>query len=152
MGEDWFLHFQDKECYGRVVHLQPVIWRDNWPVMGIDKDNDYCGEPVITYRKWSKDADKMHFSFNKEKGNRTLGLDVTASAPVEFRSEKIENPDKPTPERLAFSFAQPVVEATISAVFSAHGIGRAAWRYRKMDFGLSDGRMDSVREELLKYL
>ncbi len=41
---------------------------------------------------------------------------------------------------------------SISAVFSAHGIGRAAWSYRKMDFGLSDGRMDGVREELLKYL
>ena len=51
MGEDWFLHFQDKECYGRVVHLQPVIWRDNWPVMGVDNDGDYCGEPVVTYRK-----------------------------------------------------------------------------------------------------
>ena len=51
MGEDWFLHFQDKECYGRVVHLQPVTWRDNWPVMGVDNDGDYCGEPVMTYRK-----------------------------------------------------------------------------------------------------
>ncbi len=51
MGEDWFLHFQDKECYGRVVHLQPVTWKDNWPVMGVDKDGDYCGEPVVTYRK-----------------------------------------------------------------------------------------------------
>lgn len=50
-GEDWFLHFQDKGCYGRVVHLQPVTWKDNWPVMGVDKDGDYCGEPVITYRK-----------------------------------------------------------------------------------------------------
>lgn len=50
-GEDWFLHFQGKECYGRVVHLQPVTWKDNWPVMGVDKDGDYCGEPVITYRK-----------------------------------------------------------------------------------------------------
>ncbi len=50
-GEDWFLHFQDKEAYGRVVHLQPVTWRDNWPVMGIDKDGDYCGEPVLKYRK-----------------------------------------------------------------------------------------------------
>ena len=50
-GEDWFLHFQDKECYGRVVHLQPVTWRDNWPVMGVDKDGDYCGEPVLKYRK-----------------------------------------------------------------------------------------------------
>ena len=50
-GEDWFLHFQDKECYGRVVHLQPVTWRDNWPVMGVDADGDYCGEPVLRHRK-----------------------------------------------------------------------------------------------------
>ena len=50
-GEDWFLHFQDKEAYGRVVHLQSVTWKDNWPVMGVDKDGDYCGEPVTTYRK-----------------------------------------------------------------------------------------------------
>lgn len=57
-GEDWFLHFQDKEAYGRVVHLQPVTWKDNWPVMGIDKDGDYCGEPVTTYRK-PKTSDKV---------------------------------------------------------------------------------------------
>lgn len=50
-GEDWFLHFQDKGCYGRVVHLQPVTWKDNWPVIGTDKDGDYCGEPVVKYRK-----------------------------------------------------------------------------------------------------
>ena len=50
-GEDWFLHFQDMEAYGRVVHLQPVTWKDNWPVTGVDKDGDYCGEPVTTYRK-----------------------------------------------------------------------------------------------------
>ncbi len=49
--EDWFLHFQDKGAYGRVVHLQPVTWKDNWPVMGLDEDGDYCGEPVITYTK-----------------------------------------------------------------------------------------------------
>lgn len=50
-GEDWFLHFQDKGCYGRVVHLQPVTWKDNWPVMGIVPSKGYCGEPVRTYRK-----------------------------------------------------------------------------------------------------
>lgn len=44
-GEDWFLHFQDKEAYGRVVHLQPVDWSSGWPMMGKN------GEPVITYRK-----------------------------------------------------------------------------------------------------
>ena len=40
----------------------------------------------------------------------------------------------------------------ISTVFNNHGIGRAAWSYRQMDFGLSDARLDSVRDQLLKYL
>ena len=44
-GEDWFLHFQDKEAYGRVVHLNPVDWSTGWPIMGKK------GEPVTTYKK-----------------------------------------------------------------------------------------------------
>ncbi|HZH63442.1 MAG TPA: glycoside hydrolase 43 family protein [Flavisolibacter sp.] len=50
-GEDWFLHFQDKEAYGRVVHLQPMKWVANWPVIGVDKDGDGKGEPVLRYKK-----------------------------------------------------------------------------------------------------
>jgi beta-xylosidase len=50
-GEDWFLHFQDKDAYGRVVHLQPMKWVNNWPVIGLDADGDGKGEPVITYKK-----------------------------------------------------------------------------------------------------
>lgn len=50
-GEDWFLHFQDKGVYGRVVHLQPMKWTKDWPVIGVDEDGDGKGEPVITYRK-----------------------------------------------------------------------------------------------------
>ncbi len=50
-GEDWFMHFQDKGIIGRVVHLNPVEWRDGWPVIGVDKDGDGCGEPVSVYRK-----------------------------------------------------------------------------------------------------
>lgn len=50
-GEDWFMHFQDKGAYGRVVHLQPVTWRDNWPVMGKAPAKGYCGEPLLTCRK-----------------------------------------------------------------------------------------------------
>ncbi len=49
-GEWWFLHFQDKGVYGRIIHLQPVTWIDGWPVMGIN-NKDYCGEPVLSYRK-----------------------------------------------------------------------------------------------------
>jgi beta-xylosidase len=50
-GEDWFFHFQDKGAYGRVVHLQPMKWINNWPVIGTDKDGDGTGEPVSTYKK-----------------------------------------------------------------------------------------------------
>ncbi|HEY0040422.1 MAG TPA: glycoside hydrolase 43 family protein, partial [Flavisolibacter sp.] len=50
-GEDWFLHFQDKEAYGRIVHLQPMKWVADWPVIGVDKDGDGKGEPVTRYKK-----------------------------------------------------------------------------------------------------
>ena len=58
-GEDWFLHFQDKEAYGRVVHLNPVDWSTGWPVMGSltpdpsrgGEGSNYTGEPVTTWRK-----------------------------------------------------------------------------------------------------
>lgn len=50
-GEDWFLHFQDKEAIGRVVHLQPVKWVNDWPAIGLDKDGDGIGDPVLTYTK-----------------------------------------------------------------------------------------------------
>lgn len=50
-GEDWFFNFQDKGAYGRVVHLQPMVWKNNWPVIGIDRKGDGKGEPVSIYRK-----------------------------------------------------------------------------------------------------
>ncbi|UAY57261.1 glycoside hydrolase 43 family protein [Arachidicoccus terrestris] len=50
-GEDWFVHFQDKGAYGRVTLLEPMVWKDDWPIIGIDKDGDGCGEPVTEYKK-----------------------------------------------------------------------------------------------------
>ena len=50
-GESWFLHFQDKDAYGRVIHLNPVQWIDDWPVIGKDYDGNGIGEPVRTYNK-----------------------------------------------------------------------------------------------------
>lgn len=50
-GEDWFLHFQDVGAYGRLVHLQPMKWVNDWPVIGVDEDGDGCGDPVLTYKK-----------------------------------------------------------------------------------------------------
>lgn len=57
-GESWFLHFQDKGAYGRVLHLNPMKWVNDWPVIGVDKDGDGCGDPVSRYRK--PKTDKMY--------------------------------------------------------------------------------------------
>lgn len=45
-GLSWFVHFQDADAYGRIVHLQPMTWHDDWPVIGNDPDGDGIGEPV----------------------------------------------------------------------------------------------------------
>ncbi len=45
------MHFQDRGPYGRITHLQPVEWKDGWPLMGIDINNDGIGEPVLEYEK-----------------------------------------------------------------------------------------------------
>ncbi|MBN1523028.1 MAG: glycoside hydrolase 43 family protein [Spirochaetales bacterium] len=50
-GEWWFLHFQDAGAFGRISHLQPVWWEDDWPVIGINQDSQGRGEPVMKYKK-----------------------------------------------------------------------------------------------------
>jgi beta-xylosidase len=48
-GQDWFIHFQDKGAYGRITHLQPMIWKNDWPYIGVDKNGNGIGEPVNSY-------------------------------------------------------------------------------------------------------
>ncbi|QNL49266.1 glycoside hydrolase 43 family protein [Olivibacter sp. SDN3] len=50
-GEDWFIHFQDKAAYGRVVHLQPMKWLNDWPMIGKQIPGSQTGEPVLTFKK-----------------------------------------------------------------------------------------------------
>ncbi|GAA4293996.1 glycoside hydrolase 43 family protein [Aestuariibaculum suncheonense] len=50
-GESWFYHFQDVGPIGRIVHLQPMIWENDWPVMGKDLDGNGIGEPVMSHKK-----------------------------------------------------------------------------------------------------
>lgn len=73
-GEAWFLHFQDKGAYGRVLHLNPMEWKSDWPVIGIDTDGDGCGEPVHEYRKPNID--------------KTVGI-VTPAESDEFNSTEL---------------------------------------------------------------
>lgn len=41
-----FIHFQDKRAYGRITHLEPVTWIDDWPVIGKIEDKLLPGVPV----------------------------------------------------------------------------------------------------------
>ena len=50
-GQDWFLHFQDVYAAGRITHLQPMHWEDDWPVIGVNKPGNIYGEPVMEYDK-----------------------------------------------------------------------------------------------------
>ncbi len=50
-GKDWFIHFQDRNAYGRVVHLQPMRWIDDWPIMGDPGPHEGAGQPVLTHVK-----------------------------------------------------------------------------------------------------
>lgn len=74
-GNSWFYHFQDVGVAGRIVHLQPVRWVDDWPVMGNH------GEPVSAYpldetaAKGDKNSAWKHFAHRDEFNTATLGLD-----------------------------------------------------------------------------
>lgn len=73
-GEDWFLHFNDRYEYGRVVYLQPLHWIKNWPVIGVDRDGDLCGEPVIRYRKPKSESKEIMNPQEDDEFNNGIGL------------------------------------------------------------------------------
>jgi len=50
-GEWWFYHFQELSPLGRIVHLQPARWEDNWLKIGKDIDGNGIGEPVAVSAK-----------------------------------------------------------------------------------------------------
>lgn len=50
-GEWWFYHFQSAGALGRVVHLQPVEWKNGFPQIGYDYDGNGIGEPMKICRK-----------------------------------------------------------------------------------------------------
>jgi beta-xylosidase len=95
-GEGWFLHFQQRGAYGRIVHLEPVRWQDDWPVIGEASPDSTTGRPVATAKKpnvgrtfpvlepqtsdefsgktlgpqweWNHNPDDAHWSLSERKG------------------------------------------------------------------------------------
>lgn len=48
--DNWaFIHFQDMRAYGRIVHLEPVMWYNDWPIIGNVMDPLLYGTPVSSH-------------------------------------------------------------------------------------------------------
>jgi beta-xylosidase len=48
-GQGWFAHFNSTGAFGRIVHLQPVAWSDDWPIIGQPIPDRTAGQPVLTH-------------------------------------------------------------------------------------------------------
>ena len=90
----WFYHFQETHPRGRVVHLQPARWKDDWPLIGVDIDGNGIGEPVAVWSspnssssstsssystsslspvwQWNHNPVDSAWSYNKQSGCLTL--------------------------------------------------------------------------------
>ncbi len=72
-GEHWFIHFQSKGAWGRIINMQPAGWVDDWPVMGVDIDNDGVGEPVLSYRLPNLPAGNTEIQTSDDFSGKSLG-------------------------------------------------------------------------------
>ncbi|MYM69325.1 family 43 glycosylhydrolase [Pseudoduganella sp. FT55W] len=67
-GQGWFIHFNSTGAFGRIAHLQPVVWKDDWPIMG---DN---GTPVLKHAAPDVQASDYKLQDSDEFSSTTLGL------------------------------------------------------------------------------
>ncbi|HZK26890.1 MAG TPA: glycoside hydrolase 43 family protein [Thermoclostridium sp.] len=143
-GQDWFIHFQDRDAYGRITHLQPMQWVDDWPVMGKNVDKDGIGEPVETYKKpdvgatfpiktpatsddfdknvlglqwqWNANPQDDWYSFERQGFLRLFALNNMNESGLLFRA----------PNVLTQLFQAPNFSASVKVEFSGQNVGDKA--------------------------
>lgn len=75
-GQDWFIHFQDKGPYGRVIFLEPMVWTSKgWPVIGTDSSGSGTGTPVSIFR--SPLINKASLAYNPQEGDEFNGTQLS---------------------------------------------------------------------------
>ncbi|MBT9333073.1 glycoside hydrolase 43 family protein [Acidipila sp. 4G-K13] len=50
-GQSWFIHFSQRGGYGRILYLEPVQWKDGWPIIGSPIPGGTAGQPVADWPK-----------------------------------------------------------------------------------------------------
>lgn len=138
-GEDWFVHFQDTDAYGRRVHLQPMSWKEGWPVIGVDPDGRGRGEPVAEYRKPAHEGASIPIAFpqmsDEFDGSLSLAWQWSANprqdwmtledAPGWLRLKSISSSSNlfEAGNLLTQKFPGPVFTATTRMRFEPHSLG-----------------------------
>lgn len=149
-GDHWFLHFQERQPYGRIMHLQPMRWRDDdWPVMGDDPDGDGLGVPVLRHAKPALPAQPLaappstdlfatgqpglQWQWNANPSEPSPLVSATPGR-LRLRATPLPSPSSPetadslydAPNLLLQKFPAPAFSATTTLDFSAAQPGEAA--------------------------
>lgn len=115
----WFYHFQHDDALGRVVHLQPMHWHDDWPVIGVDIDRNGIGEPVYVWRcpsvTPSAGADEQRLTVGKSDFGR-LAIPADERGGVRLSPQWQWNHN---PVDAAWSLTQPAGALTLRALRAA---------------------------------
>ena len=160
-----------KECIRRIRAIAPdilILVGSYWnnaatTVKELDAPYDsrviynmHCYEPLVFTHQgayWTEKIDpEKRMAFEDSETSEAYFEDLFSSA---IEKADAENTGLYCGEYGVISFVSP--EDTlkwyrcINRVFEKHGIGRALWNYKEMDFGLTDPRLDAVRGELLQY-
>lgn len=127
-GESWFLHFQELQPWGRIVHLNPVTWVDGWPIMGkggepVRKHQMPKGKEVVREHQTSDTFDngapglqwQWHGNYDP-----TFGMPLPADA-MRIYSYRLDNGENlwAAPNMLLQKFAKPQFTATAKVKVSA---------------------------------
>ena len=74
-GQGWFVHFNQTGAFGRIVYLEPVRWRDGWPVIGDPLPTGAAGLPVREWRvRDVGTSSNWRLQASDEFARRTLGV------------------------------------------------------------------------------
>ncbi|MEJ0005168.1 MAG: glycoside hydrolase 43 family protein [Steroidobacteraceae bacterium] len=72
----WFIHFNSTGAFGRITYLEPVRWRDDWPIIGEPIGDMAQGQPVVEHAVPVRVPEALQYSLQDtdEFNSPTLGL------------------------------------------------------------------------------
>ncbi len=99
----YFIHFQDKGAYGRICLLQPVLWEEDWPLMG--KNAEPVEGGLIPTGKYDEDRVSLSLQASDSFAGPALGLQWQWSANPPQSAYRLGDEEKPGLELYALNIS-----------------------------------------------